>query len=289
MRSFAALLMFTLIGAVPCAKAQQDPFDAVAADAAAAIVKASPKHGSGTNVLVADFSESRGQPTALGSDLVRQFFLSLQTHARNFALADRDKYLREFAADKLTPGSYEGAVSLICYASELHATVIVTGELDDLDDKVVVWIRVIRFEDKETIFDRRVSLSLTPAMEELLKLAPDALASSNSNRATSDGSRRDEVPTGGKNGYSLPICLNCAVASYSDAAVREKIQGTVEMKIRVGTDGLVKDVTIVHGLPCGMNKQALNSIRTWKMRPATGPDGQPAEVTTTAEMSFRLY
>jgi TonB family protein len=289
MRSFAAFLILSVLSMAPSVNAQQDPFDAVAADAAAAIVKASPKHGSGTNVLVADFSESRGQPTALGSDLARQFFLSLQTHARNFALADRDKYLREFAADKLTPGSYEGAVSLRCYASELHATVVVTGELDDLDDKVVVWIRVIRFEDKETIFDRRVSLPLTPAMEELLKLAPDVLASSNSNRATSDGSPRDEAPTAGKNGYSLPTCFDCPNAGYSGAALKEKVQGTVEMKIRVGTDGLVKDVTIVHGLPCGMNKQALNSIRTWKMRPATGPDGQPAEVTTTAEMSFRLY
>lgn len=288
MRCFATLLMFTLIGASPCAKAQQGPLDAVAADVAAAITKAAGKHTSDAQVLVADFSETKGYPSALGPDLARQFFLSLQAHARNFSFADRDEYLRRLSADRISAQSYEIPETMKCYAFELGSAFAVTGELDDLEDKVVVWIKVTRIENRKLIFDKRVSLPLTTAMEQLLKEVPEPFAS-NSNRSAADLPGHAGVPTGGKNGYSLPACIHCPNPHFSDAAVKQQFQGTIAIKVLIGTDGLVEDASILRGLPCGLDKQAIDAVRRWRLRPATGPDGQPAEVTTDVEITFRLY
>jgi TonB family protein len=288
MRFFAALLIFSVIGALPCAKAQQSPFDAVASDAAAAIAKASRKHPDAT-VLVADFSEGKGHPTVLGSDLAEQFFLSLRTHAQNFGFADRDRYLHQLAADKLSPESYQSPDNMKCYASELAAEFIVTGELEDSSGNVVVGIKVTRMDGHKAIFDRQISLDLTPGMRELLEKEPPALAPSNSTRSATDIQTRARVPGAGAKGYSMPSCVYCPNPRFSDAAVKEKRQGTVLMTVRIGADGLVEDVSVLRGLACGFNRQAMDAVRSWRFRPATGPDGQPAEVTTTVEVTFRLY
>jgi hypothetical protein len=288
MRYVVALLICTFIGAVPCAKAQQDPLDAAAAEAAAAIAKAAGKHTSDAQVLVADFSETKGYPSALGSDLARQFFLSLQAHARNFSFADRDEYLRRLSADRISAQSYEIPETMKCYAFELGSAFAVTGELDDLEDKVVVWIKVTRIENRKLIFDKRVSLPLTTAMEQLLKEVPEPFAS-NSNRPAADLPGHVGVPAGGKNGYSLPACIHCPNPHFSDAAVKQQFQGTIVMNVRIGLDGRAHDLAIVRGLPCGLNGHAVDAVRRWNFRPANGPDGQPAEVTTVVEITFRLY
>jgi TonB family protein len=289
MRYLAAFLILSLLGMAPRSKAQQDPFDAVAADAAAAIAKASRKNDVVPKVLVADFVETRGHKTALGADLARQFFLGLQTHARNFTFADRDEYLRKFAADMVAPQSYDDLDTMRCVASDLAADFVVTGELDDLPDSVALWIRVARVEDRKLLFDKRVSLPLTPAMEQLLRQAPEALASSNSNGSTAGSPDRARAPAGGANGYSQPACVYCPNPQFSDAALKQKFQGTVVMNVRIGLDGRAHDLAIVRGLPCGLNGQAIDAVRRWNFRPANGPDGEPAEVATVVEITFRLY
>jgi TonB family protein len=289
MRYFPVVLIFSLLGIAPCAQAQQNPFDEVAADAAAAIAKLIGTHSLHGKVLVADFVETRGHPTALGGDLAEQFGSSLQTYARNYTIVNRDEYLRLFAADKLSKELYEDPATIRCYASALDAAFVVTGELDDLEDKVVVWVKVTRIVDRERIFDKRLSLPLSPSIERLLRQVPAELESSNSDRSTPDLSVNVGVPTGGKNGYSLPVCLYCPLATFSDEAVKEKIQGTVLMSVRVGADGFIKGMEVVHGLPCGLNQQAIDSVRTWRMRPATGPNGEPAEVIVQIETTLRLY
>lgn len=286
---FVALLMFSLVGAVPCANAQQSPLDAAATDVAAAIAKAAGKYNSDAQVLVADFSETKGYPSALGADLARKFFLSLEAHARNFSFTDRDEYLSRLSADRISAQLYKIPETMKCYAFELGSAFVVTGELDDLEDKVVVRIKVTRIENRKLIFDKRVSLQLTPGMEQLLKEVPEPFVSSNSNSSAADLPGHAGVPTGGKNGYSLPSCIHCPNPHFSDAAVKQQFQGTIAIKVLIGADGLLEDASILRGLPCGLNKQAIDAVRRWRLRPATGPGGQPAEVTTEVEITFRLY
>jgi TonB family protein len=291
MRSFTALLMFTLIGAVPCAKAQQDPFDAVAIDVAASIAKASRKHNLTSKVLVADFSETKGFPTALGPDLARQFFVSLQAHSQNLTFPDRDNYLRQFAADKLTAESYANSNTLKCYTPVQDVAFVVTGEMKDLPDAIVIKIKTFQIKGSKVIFERQVSLPITPAMQQFLPQGPRVAGSSGSDRPEMmDFPSHARVPKASSNShYSMPVCTICRNPSFPPVAVGVKFQGTVMLNVRIGADGRVLEIALLRGLPCGLNNAAIEAVRSWKFRPATGLDGQPAEVGAQVEVTFRLY
>jgi len=97
------------------------------------------------------------------------------------------------------------------------------------------------------------------------------------------------IPQAGQHGYTSPKCVYCPVAPYSGAASQAKIQGTVALTLVVDTTGVPSSVKVLRGLPCGLNQQAINSVKQWKLSPATGPNGSPATVKINVEVSFHLY
>jgi TonB family protein len=99
----------------------------------------------------------------------------------------------------------------------------------------------------------------------------------------------DEISTAGTNGYTHPSCVHCINASYSAAASQARIQGTVSFSVVVGVDGSADKISVIRGLPCGLNQQVIDSVRQWKFKPATDAQGKPAVVEQTAESSFHLY
>jgi outer membrane biosynthesis protein TonB len=38
-----------------------------------------------------------------------------------------------------------------------------------------------------------------------------------------------------------------------------------------------------------LNQKAIDSVRQWKFKPATGAEGKPAAVAQTAELMFHMY
>ncbi len=97
------------------------------------------------------------------------------------------------------------------------------------------------------------------------------------------------LPNAGSGGYGIPQCLYCPRADYSDEAMKVKIQGVVELLAVVTADGRVTDVQVVKGLGYGLDENAIKAARTWRLRPALGPDGKPAAVREIIEMQFQLF
>ncbi len=67
---------------------------------------------------------------------------------------------------------------------------------------------------------------------------------------------------------------------------RGDVHGFVTLEARVGTDGRVRDVSVISdqvGLGCG--QAAMDAVRQWVFSPAT-QDGVPVEVTTTVQIRF---
>jgi periplasmic protein TonB len=46
---------------------------------------------------------------------------------------------------------------------------------------------------------------------------------------------------------------------------------------------------VVKGLGLGLDEKAIEAVRTWRFRPAAGPNGHPAPVRQTIEVTFHLY
>jgi TonB family protein len=77
--------------------------------------------------------------------------------------------------------------------------------------------------------------------------------------------------------------------TYAPEARRDRIEGTVEIRIVVDTQGNVADAREVSPpLGGGLDEKALETVKTWKFQPAKH-DGVPVPVRVTVEVTFRLY
>jgi TonB family protein len=93
----------------------------------------------------------------------------------------------------------------------------------------------------------------------------------------------------GTGGYGNPVCLYCPTAQFSDEAVKAKYQGVVDLIAIITADGKASDIHVVKGLGMGLDEKAIEAVRTWRFKPALGPDGRPAPVRQLIEVTFHLY
>jgi TonB family protein len=73
---------------------------------------------------------------------------------------------------------------------------------------------------------------------------------------------------------SKPVLLNRPTPVYPDEARRNNVQGVVRLRVLVGEDGLIKRVSVIAGLPDGLNEAAMKAAQKMKFRPAMN-DGKP--------------
>jgi protein TonB len=93
----------------------------------------------------------------------------------------------------------------------------------------------------------------------------------------------------GTGGYGYPSCLYCPRAEFSDEAMKAKYQGVVTLVALITADGRATDIQVVKGLGLGLDEKAIAAVRTWRFKPALGPNGRPATVRQTIEVSFHLF
>jgi TonB family protein len=79
------------------------------------------------------------------------------------------------------------------------------------------------------------------------------------------GRRAAEVPT---KVDRLPVALNQPRPNYTEAARGNKVQGVIRARILIGSDGLVKQVRIVRGLPDGLDEEAIRVAMMMRFQPA---------------------
>jgi len=92
----------------------------------------------------------------------------------------------------------------------------------------------------------------------------------------------------GAAGVGYPRCLFCPDPKYTAKARDAKLEGTVQLKVIIGTDGNATDIEIVKGVRLGLDEQAVNAVRTWRFKPAVGPNGDPVATVVPIEVTFRM-
>jgi len=285
-----------LVAAAPeQAYCQVPDFDAVAARLSGAIVLVSRGLLVKPSVVVTDFVETHGGSNAMGAELARELSKALAKNARDFVVADPGGEFDVSSASGL-PSQSSADAGANCSAGKPKPTFVVEGHMDELQDRIVVRIEATRIEDKKTVLDERVTVPLTAAMQ-ALESKPVAGTGKVSDQNGLTWVRPGfHVPDNGANvpsidsvvDYTPPRCLECARAEYTDSAMAAKIQGAVKLRILIDSTGQPAEIVVLTGLPCGMNERAIETVATWRLEPAKGPDGKPAAVWQNAEMSFHL-
>jgi TonB family protein len=88
-------------------------------------------------------------------------------------------------------------------------------------------------------------------------------------------------------GVVMPRVLYEVKPAYTETAMRERVEGIVEMDAIVDSGGRVSDVRVMRPLHEELDEQAVRALREWQFAPGT-VNGIPAPVVVSVEMSFRL-
>lgn len=86
---------------------------------------------------------------------------------------------------------------------------------------------------------------------------------------------------------SAPRVVRRVMPTYTPAATRAKIQGTVLLKGVVQVDGTVSNISIVRSLDdeFGLDQEAIKALQQWRFEPAIR-NGQPVPSSMQVEMTF---
>jgi TonB family protein len=75
--------------------------------------------------------------------------------------------------------------------------------------------------------------------------------------------------------------------AYTEIARKARVQGVVIVQAIIDKQGSVTNVKVLKGLPMGLDKAAVDSIKTWKFEPAT-LNGKPVDVYYNLTVNFTL-
>lgn len=87
---------------------------------------------------------------------------------------------------------------------------------------------------------------------------------------------------------SLATCAYCPEPPYTEEARKAKLQGSVTLRVLIGTDGRAKRVQIVKGLGRGLDERASEAVRAWRFSPARNAQREAVPTWVTIETRFQL-
>jgi protein TonB len=68
-----------------------------------------------------------------------------------------------------------------------------------------------------------------------------------------------------------------------------KVQGTVTLRVLVGTDGKASEIRVVRGVGYGLEERAVQTVHGWKFIPARDAARRPVAAWVIVEAVFRLF
>jgi TonB family protein len=75
--------------------------------------------------------------------------------------------------------------------------------------------------------------------------------------------------------------------TYTEEALRRRVEGHVEVELVVRPDGSVSNLSLVKGIGAGLDERFLNAVSEWRFMPAT-MNGRPITANKTAMWDFKL-
>jgi TonB family protein len=121
------------------------------------------------------------------------------------------------------------------------------------------------------------------------------------NQGTSLGQSRDSTNSGlgmgsiggvyraGENGVGNIECVYCPHPDYSDEARKARLAGEVLLEFTVLPDGKATNIRVIRSLGMGLDEKAIEAVRKWQFKPATGPSGKPVAAITQIQVMFQLF
>lgn len=268
--SIACFLCSSLLGVlVPLAQAQEPKLDDLAKQLGKEISKAKFK-----SVVVIDFTSLEGNASPAGklfADRLLEYWLS---HHENFSIVERSKLDALLSGQKLARKDLDNSDTLQKLGESLGFDAIVIGTVTPTSEGCSLNVVVRRAQDSKLQSTASKSFSNVELPRYARGEPPDEPAS--------------HPLRAGVNGVGHPTCVYCPNPDYTDGLRRQKIQGSAFLSVVVTQDGRVASAKVLKASNDEFGRLALEAVRTWKLKPAMGPDGRPVAVIVPVEVVFRL-
>src|SRR5258708_494648 len=99
------------------------------------------------------------------------------------------------------------------------------------------------------------------------------------------------VPASGrscaKDDYHDPRVMTKVDPKYTMKARRNRVHGTVTLKLFVNEQGIPEHITLFEGLNEGLNKKAIEAAQKWRFFPATCKN-EPMAAAATIKIEFKV-
>lgn len=265
---FALLLLFFAPGHTLWAQETQ-------LDSAAAHIASSLQSRQLGSVVVFDFIGSYTMDP-VGAKLASDFNAALTKAISGVRVEDRSRIDAFLQGKQMVSANIRNKDEAAWLASQLGVDGFIFGRMGSGLGGVHVAITAYRVSNGDELAQADAAIPFIASLQALVR--------------TIDRGNSAPVPAGGANGYSSPACRYCPLPIYTGEAHRQGIQGEVLLEFTVQADGYVADdVRVLLGMPYGLTERAVETLRDWRLTPATGPDGKPAAVRQEVELTFHLY
>ena len=264
----ALFLAITLLIA-PCALAQQPDLSAAAKQTAAALQSAGLKR-----VVVLDFVGPDQKLTALGSKLADELSAALSQADSNLNIEDRSKLPDYMQKEAFSPELVTNVWGALALADSLKAEAAVFGTFSQEGDRVKLVFTATRLSDDKQLSSAEASIPIT---DEAVKLM-------HSNVEDPDRS----LPSMPEKGGHLPFCTFCPQALATQRSIRAGLtRERVFLLVVISREGRVEDIQVIKGLPYGLTASAIETVKGWRLHPATSRNGKPFAIRHIIEVDFR--
>jgi TonB family protein len=264
---------FLVVTAISTARAQLPALDPLAAPMAEAIVKAKRK-----SVIVLDFLGPDEKLTALGQTLAERFSTALSKSSDQFSVAARGQIANSLAKTGVPPSAFNDIGIALWVAGEFKVESVVVGKITVDGDRLGIAVECYRADSGKWINGSKTTSTISAEMRDLMSKVVEYPT------PTIDPT----IPVSGKSGYTYPSCVECPSAHYDGHAAPHRFQGTVTLSAVINADGRTEDVVVLKALPYGLTAKAIETVKSWKFRPARDPHGNPAAVRQVIEITFHL-
>jgi TonB family protein len=222
-------------------------------------------------VVVGDFSGNGAAVSLEGAFLADRLWFAVLQQEKGFRTLNRGLLHRQLYARQITKGSFEQVQVETAHA--LGAEVLITGKIERRGNELNIAIAAVNVSTGKNISDWTWVVPRTASLDELAFQPIQA---------------KGPVYVLEQDGVNTPQCLYCPYPQYSEAARKEKIEGTVVVEAMIDASGRAARVWEVRGLPEGLTQRAIEVVRQWHFKAAQDAVGRAVTVMVPVDVTFRL-
>jgi TonB family protein len=232
-------------------------------------------------VLVLDFKGPDKLWLPFSAWLADQFCAALESSGERLEVVPRSKLTAAIADRRLEPRDTFDEKTAEALADSLEAQVIVSGSFAAIRDMLGISMAVrTNHGDSWTaqpMRDRvRGKISLPSQVSARFAVPLDSLRP------------RDGVFQDGEGGVGIPSCIRCTLPKYSYRERHSGVEGVIWLEAILTMDGRVTQVKVTSSVDSALDHKAVSTVQSWKLKPATDPDGNAVPTRQTIKMNIHF-